>query len=94
MAALLVDPRGVEPLSENLFIQLSPSEVCLLEFPSRNAGKQALRSGSFFIYDSFKSKRAVHIYRCVTPSPKSRSSRERRAALGSESQFIIISVYI
>ncbi len=28
----LVEPRGVEPLSENLFIQLSPSAECLLKF--------------------------------------------------------------
>ena len=59
----LVDPRGVEPLSENLFIQLSPSAFCLLKFPSISADKQAYISGSFFVYDSFKSKRAVHIYR-------------------------------
>ena len=29
----LVEPRGVEPLSENLFIQLSPSADSLLNFP-------------------------------------------------------------
>ena len=29
----VVEARGVEPLSENLFIQLSPSADCLLNFP-------------------------------------------------------------
>ena len=59
----VVDPRGVEPLSESLFIQPSPSAVYLLEFPAPIADKQAIGLGSFFIYDSFKSERAVHIYR-------------------------------
>ena len=60
---VMVDPRGVEPLSENRSIQPSPSAACLLGFPLPHAGKQACGSGSFFLYDSFKSKRAVHIYR-------------------------------
>jgi len=28
-----VEARGIEPLSENLFIRTSPSAVCVLEFP-------------------------------------------------------------
>ena len=60
---VVVDPRGVEPLSENRSIQPSPSASCLFEFPFPYAGKQAYGKSSFFLYDSFKSKRAVHIYR-------------------------------
>lgn len=60
---VVVDPRGVEPLSENRSVQPSPSASCLFEFPFPHAGKQAYGKSSFFLYDSFKSKRAVHIYR-------------------------------
>ena len=38
---LVVEPRGIEPLSENPSTQLSPSAVCLLKFPHGSADKQA-----------------------------------------------------
>ena len=44
----LVEARGIEPLSENHLIQLSPSAVRLLGFPSRIAGGQAMRYGSHY----------------------------------------------
>ena len=44
----LVEPRGIEPLSENHLIQLSPSAADLLRFPSRIAGRQAMRYGSHY----------------------------------------------
>ena len=42
---LLVEAGGIEPPSENTSTQVSPSAVCLLGFPSRTAGKQAMRYG-------------------------------------------------
>ncbi len=71
---VMVEARGIEPLSENLFIQLSSSGVYLLKFPAHSADKQAERVGSFFIHDSFKSKKAVRVHRCVMPVPKPRYS--------------------
>ena len=41
----MVEPRGIEPLSENPSSRLSPSAVYLLRFPSRSADKQAMRVG-------------------------------------------------
>jgi len=40
---LVVEAGGIEPPSENRFIQASPSAVCLFTFPPRAAGKQAAR---------------------------------------------------
>ena len=42
----MVEARGIEPLSERLFMQLSTSIVYLLRFPVRAAGRRAGRSGS------------------------------------------------
>ena len=44
----LVEARGIEPLSENHLIQLSPSAADLLGFPSRIADRQAMRYGSHY----------------------------------------------
>ena len=44
----LVEARGIEPLSENHLIQLSPSAADLLRFPSRIADRQAMRYGSHY----------------------------------------------
>ncbi len=46
----MVEPRGVEPLSENPFMQPSTCVVYLLQFPHRSADKQADRFGSFIIH--------------------------------------------
>ena len=46
----LVEARGVEPLSENLFTQLSTRVVYLFKFPLRTADKQADRISSFMIH--------------------------------------------
>ena len=45
---LVVEPRGIEPLSENPSTQLSPSAVCLLKFPCGSADKQAQPLGSLW----------------------------------------------
>lgn len=42
----MVEPRGIEPLSENPSSRLSPGAECLLDLPRLSAGKQALRFGS------------------------------------------------
>ena len=44
--SVLVESRGIEPLSENPSSQLSPSAVYLLRFPPANADKQAFAIGS------------------------------------------------
>ncbi len=43
---LLVEMAGIEPASENPFIQVSPSAVSLLKFPHQIADRQAKRLGS------------------------------------------------
>ena len=45
---LLVEARGIEPLSENHLIQLSPSAAGLFRFPSCAAGRQATHYGSHY----------------------------------------------
>ena len=46
----MVEPRGVEPLSENPSKQLSTRVVYLLRFPHPSADKQADGIGSFMIH--------------------------------------------
>ena len=77
----LVEARGVEPLSENPSIQLSPGALCHLNFPSVNAGTQALTLGSHFMRDLFNGERQMHVHRYMTLSPEPRYSPEERAVL-------------
>ena len=42
----MVEPRGIEPLSENQSIQASPSAAGLFKFPCRAAVRQAAQLGS------------------------------------------------
>lgn len=42
----LVEARGIEPLSENPFMQLSTSVYYLLKFPYETAGNQAVTQSS------------------------------------------------
>ena len=42
----MVEAKGIEPLSETLFPQLSTSVVYPLKFPDKTADKQADESGS------------------------------------------------
>jgi len=58
----LVEPTGVEPVSENLLISLSPGAFCFLEFPLRDANRQASHLGSRFIHDRFNGKPPVRIH--------------------------------
>ena len=50
----MVEPRGIEPLSENPSIRLSPSADCLLKFPHADADRQASAVGSLKYIPSYK----------------------------------------
>ena len=59
----MVEARGVEPLSENLLIQLSPSASRLLGFPARDGGGQPACLGSHFLRDRFNGEPPMHVHR-------------------------------
>ena len=59
----MVEARGVEPLSENLLIQLSPSAFRLLEFPLSRGDGQPQDSGSHFMRDALNGEKHVHVHR-------------------------------
>ena len=50
-ALLLVEARGIEPLSESPFMQLSTSVFYLLLFPEATADKRAEATGSPYTTD-------------------------------------------
>ena len=52
---LLVEARGIEPLSENSGLQVSPSAGRVLKFPLTNAPCRAFAVGSFMIPASSQS---------------------------------------
>ena len=58
----MVEAAGIEPASEKPLTGLSSGAEHLLDFPGLAADARAAWPGSFFVYDRFKSKRAVHIY--------------------------------
>ena len=70
----LVDPRGIEPLSESPLIRLSPWAVCYLEFPLCGVSRQTLRQGSHFVHDRFNGETPMHGHRCMTLESRARSS--------------------
>ena len=51
---IVVEPRGIEPLSENPSSQISPSAVYLLVLPCPNADKHAFRLGSLWYITDYK----------------------------------------
>ena len=59
----LVDPRGIEPLSENLLIWPSPSAVYYLEFPAGDVNRQTSPLGSHFLRDRFNGETPMHVHR-------------------------------
>ncbi len=59
---VLVDLRGIEPLSENLLIQLSPGAGCLLCLFPLNAGIQALSESNRFLHDRLNGKTPMHVH--------------------------------
>ena len=58
----MVEVRGVEPLSENLLIQLSPGAECLLELFSRRAGIQVRQESNRFVRDRLNDKPPMHVH--------------------------------
>ena len=62
---LLVEARGIEPLSENLLIQLSPSAVRRLDFPLCDGGGQPSLAGSHLLRDALDGERRVHVHRLL-----------------------------
>ena len=56
----LVDPRGIEPLSENLLISPSPGAVRNFNFPSEAVYGQTSSLGSHFLRDRFNGEPSVH----------------------------------
>ena len=61
--SVLVDLRGIEPLSEHSFIQPSPRTVAHLKFPFESTGRQVLSLGSTFLHDRLKCERPMHVHR-------------------------------
>ena len=61
----LVEMRGIEPLSENLLIQLSPSAFRLLDFPLIGGGGQPSLAGSHLMRDALDGERRVHVHRLL-----------------------------
>ena len=56
----MVEPRGVEPLSEDQKTRASPSAVCVLKFPPPDSRRQDPGIGSFI-----KSRRPQSLRRLV-----------------------------
>ena len=50
-----MDLVGIEPTSENLFIQVSPITVTVLTFPPSHAQRHAYELGSFIILPNSQS---------------------------------------
>ena len=68
---ILVDPRGVEPLSENLLIQPSPSAVRFLYFPLCAVNGQTAHSGSHFLRGRFNGEPPAHVHRLLDAQSES-----------------------
>ena len=58
----MVEVRGVEPLSENLLIQLSPGAGRLLDLFLSRAGVQAQMRSNRFVHDRFNGKPPMHVH--------------------------------
>ena len=74
LSCFLVDPRGVEPLSESPLIRLSPWAVCYLEFPLGSVSRQTPRQGSHFVHDRFNGETPMHGHRTMTLGSRARYS--------------------
>ena len=89
-----MDLRGIEPLSEDSFIQASPITVCVLTFPLPCAHKQAQSISSFINLpqpQSFGSG-VSHLGRCQ--SSDSEQSDGDKLRLGSDCEVFFVCVYI
>ena len=75
-----MDPRGIEPLSENPFTGPSSWAVCGLEFPLDGGHRQSPSAGSPFLHDRCKCEVSVHVHHCMTLRPGPWYSPGERAA--------------
>ena len=97
----LVEARGIEPLSENLFIQLSPDAVRHLEFLSPDAGEQAsVRVAIFCVIPSIANGGCTVIAE-LTPGRRPRYScggraaqRQRQQPLGCQSNVRVVVCFL
>ena len=96
-----MEPRGIEPLSENLFIQLSPDAVYRLEFPSPDAGRQAsVRVAIFCVIPSIANGGCT-VIADLTPERRPRYScggraaqRQRQQPLGCQSNVRVVVYFL
>ena len=87
---LMVEARGVEPLSENPRTQASPSAVCVLTFPLARPRRQGHAFSSFI-----KSRRSQSLERLVpclndAGDPRRRKPGADVRGLGRESYVIVV----
>ena len=85
-----VEPRGVEPLSEDQKTRASPSAVCVLTFPPQNSHRRDFRFSSFI-----KSHRPQSLRRLVPCYYDADGLRRRRLRvddrrLSGESYVIVV----
>ena len=79
-ADFLVDPRGIEPLSENPFSKLSTSVFGpIISLPV--VGPTKIGGGSSFIRGGYKSNSPLTFTAHLTLQPESLYSRGKRAAI-------------
>ena len=77
----VVEARGIEPLSENLFTQLSPGASHHLNLPRTGAEGQAPDWGSTLVHGSVKCERAAHVHRSFDARAGAAILPRRTAAL-------------
>ncbi len=82
---LLVEVRGIEPLSENQFTQLSPGAGPDQISPTASSGT-SLTPSSHFVHDRFNGNHRCMFTTQMTPGRGSWSSPGRRAALLAAAQ--------
>ena len=78
---LLVDPRRIELLSENLFTGPSSWTVYDLEFPLDGDHRQPSPAGSPLMHDRYKCELPIHVHHYVTPRSRPWYSLMGRAAI-------------
>ena len=94
-----MDPRGIEPLSENLLISPSPGAVRYLKFPSEAVNGQTSSLGSHFLRDRFNGEPSVHGLRSFDAQSEAAKLLGGTGGmiaaalpLGSHCYFVIVSV--
>ena len=78
----LVEVRGIEPLSKNLLIQLSPGAVYHLNFSLKAPTNRLFEEATVLCVIGSMAKHRCTFTAYLTLSPRPRYSSEERAALG------------